>query len=231
MLNLLKSLNPIVKAVAPVAALKMLTDIKLLQLKQFVFYHEEFQKAYSDFRMEAYIPHETGAVAALKTSLNYSDPAFNFVKMAALNVADLKDALEQRLAPNPNKASLRSFTETLKASGGWRDSGQILAVDLFVGNLDRISPFEGSQRIIAGQSFHFHALINVSNVFKVDLADGSSEVGALDFVDSINPYKLMTVPLTVAEQDDPADKKWPGRIWLILDGGKSSLRTSSTTSN
>ncbi len=208
----LKSLNPIVKAVAPGAALKFLTDVEVSQLKEFVFFHELFQTTYSDFGMEAYKPHETAAVAALKTNLNNSDATLNFVKMAALNVVDLKDALEQRLASDPNKASLRSFTETLKANGGLERLGQILAVDLFVGNLDRFSPFEGSPRTIAGQSFPFRSLINISNVFKVDLTDGSSEVGALDFVDAYNPFKLSTVPLAVAEQADPTIPQWPGRV-------------------
>lgn len=201
-----KSASPIVKAVAPGAKLKILAPAERAALSQFIASYEHIAQAYQDLGI-AYNPNEAPAVASLKQSLTFGFP---FVKMAAVNVMDLEGALDDRLGPNADKTDLRAFTATLKAQGGLERLGKIVAVDLFNGNTDRFFPGSASTKTIGGVDFNLRCLVNVGNVFRVDVGGGGSEVGALDFIDPNSRFKDMNTPLAQAET--AAGQPWPGRV-------------------
>jgi hypothetical protein len=131
-----KSVNPIVKAVAPGAKLKILTPKERSELQQYISNFEAVAEEYRKLGYPYYYD-EARAVNSLKNSLTFNDPV---VKMAAFDVKDLESALDKRLGQAPDKTDLRAFTATLKAPGGLERLGRIIAVDLFNGNTDRFYP-------------------------------------------------------------------------------------------
>jgi hypothetical protein len=200
-----KSASPIVKAIAPGAKLKILIAPEIAALKQFIADYEQIAQAYQALGM-AYRPDEAQAISDLKLSLTFGFP---FVKMEAVDVKDLKEALNNRLGPNADKTDLRNFTTTLNAPGGLERLGQIIAVDLFNGNKDRFYPGAAGTELIGGVNFNFRCLVNVGNVFRVATV-GGSDVGALDFIDPQSVFKDINTPLSQAEAT--AGTPWPGRV-------------------
>jgi len=200
-----KSASPIIKAIAPGAKLKVLSQAELNALQEYIRTHELLTQAYQDMDMN-FNPDETEPVARLKESLGFGFP---FVKMAAVNVSDLEGALKARLAPNVDKTSLRAFTATLNAPGGLETLGKIIAVDLFNGNTDRFFPGAASTKNVGGVDFNLRCLVNIGNVFRAVTA-GGSEVGALDFIDPNSIYKDINTPLAQAELG--AAYPWPARL-------------------
>ena len=207
----IRSANPIIKAIAPSAKLKILTDTELAALKSFIATYEHLEQAYHEWGM-TYKPDEAPAVQSLKQSLGFGFP---FVKMEAVNVTDLTGALEDRLTGD--KSDLRSFTATLNASGGLEMLGKIIAVDMFNGNTDRFYPGSASTKTIGGVDFSLKCLVNVGNVFHVKTAAGS-EVGALDFVDPSSNFKNINQSLSDIEEPGDPDTIWPARI--LVDKSK-----------
>lgn len=203
----IRSVNPIIKAIAPTSKLKILTPAETAGLNQFVKLYEDWSREYEAMGLDL-DPDEDQAVKDLKTVLGPMFPE-PFVKMEAVALTDLEKALEKRLAPNSNKADLRAFTATLNAPGGLERLGKIIAVDLFNGNRDRFFPGSKSEKTIGGVSFKLRCLVNVGNVFHVTSAAGG-EIGALDFVDPNSLFKDINKPLAEAER--AANKLWPGRI-------------------
>jgi hypothetical protein len=201
----IKSANPIIKAIAPSAKLKILTPPELAAVKQACETYEYLAREYKEWGID-WNADEAPAVKSLKESLGFGFP---FVKMEAVNVTDLSGALESRLGGD--KRDIRTFTATLNASGGLETLGKIIAVDMFNGNTDRFYPGSASTKTVGGVDFNLKCLVNVGNVFHVNTAAGS-EVGALDFVDPNSMFKNINQALSDIEE--PGDKKtwWPARI-------------------
>jgi hypothetical protein len=107
------------------------------------------------------------------------------------------------------RANLKAFTATLNAKDGLERLGTIIAVDLFNMNQDRFWPDAPQTEQIGGFEFHFRCLRNIGNVFRIDTGDGSSEVGALDFIFRKEGFTDINKPLAECER---AGGPWGGRI-------------------
>ncbi len=201
----IKSANPIIRAIAPNAKLKILTPAENMALNQYVMTYEAWARDYQLMGL-ALDPDEDQAVQDLKLVLGPTFPE-PFVKMQAVNVTDIEKALEQRMGGD--KANLRAFTDTLNAPGGLEKLGKIIAADMFNGNRDRFYPGKRSSKTIGGTTINLRCLVNVGNVFRVETA-GGSEVGALDFIDPNALFKDISEPLDQGERR--TGKLWPGRL-------------------
>jgi hypothetical protein len=204
-----KTANMIMKAVAPQAMVKALSFGERVALSNYVISYQQIKEAYSDLGVD-YNPDEDLAIEALKDVME-APQNYTFVKMAFVNVMDLQAALEKRLSPAGNKTDLRAFTATLIATGGLEKLGRIIAVDLFNTNTDRFYPGSAHSATIHGTTFNLRVLVNIGNVFRIDLGNGGSELGALDFVDFFSDFKDMNTRLIQAERDND-DLKWMGRL-------------------
>ena len=109
-----------------------------------------------------------------------------------------------------DKTDLRAFTATLNETGGLERLGQIIAVDVFIHNIDRFwlnddgrfshkpLPTAGAETVVT------RCLMNVGNVFRINTGNGA-EVGALDFI--YNGWDINR-PLADCER---SSGRWGGR--------------------
>jgi hypothetical protein len=103
-------------------------------------------------------------------------------KMPLQNIADLEQALKNRLQATPDKDLLREFQVALAQPGGLEMLGKIVACDMINGTRDRFYPGQGRGATFAGVSFKFRTLVNVGNVFIVGTGTSRSLTG-MDFLD------------------------------------------------
>ena len=223
----IKSANPIVKAIAPNAALKILKPQEVLAIQEAAWVFENDNEWFEE---QGVVPDDRPTPktlrdlkAALKKAREQNVP---LLKMAFVRVTDLKEALTERL--EGNKTSLKAFTATLNAKGGLERLGQIIAVDLFTTNFDRFWPAEEKQKVYIFMSsgdirpLEVPCQCNASNVFRI-VTEMGSEVGALDFVFPTDGYGDINTPLKqarLANKDfrvgrgfkNDTGQEWSGRI-------------------
>lgn len=123
---------------------------------------------------------------------NYMTQGGAWTKMELKTLTLLDDAMDKRL--QGDKADVRFIARALKQSGGLEKLGEIIAVDLFVGNQDRFYyPSGYGKKLDCGQKLK--CLGNVGNVF---IASGANDSGApigLDGFDPNNYYRNFSIPL------------------------------------
>jgi hypothetical protein len=205
-----RSVTPFVEAVDPAAGLKILTPQEINALRAFVDGTDHHSLAHDYRKCGLRIPtDEVSAIGNLKEALRTNQ--FTFVKMRVFDVKDLQTALDKRLAAqNRDKSDLRAFIAALNAPGGLERLGQIIAVDLFVGNNDRFDPTREPRDVdFCGAKINLRCLTNPGNVFCV-YSNRGFKIGALDFIDPNSLFKNINVRLAEAETE--AREEWSGRV-------------------
>jgi hypothetical protein len=126
------------------------------------------------------------------------------LKMAYVDVKDVRSALEQRLGSGPDrKASLREFAAALNAPGGFEKLGAVIAADMMNDNHDRFSVRNGLGQQIGERRFQFKALTNPGNVFLEVTESGGRTLSGLDY---IPPGKV------TADFDLPLKENHPAKV-------------------
>jgi len=126
------------------------------------------------------------------------------LKMAYVNVFDIRDVLERRLGTGPdNKAGIQAFIAGLNGEGGFEKLGSVLAADMLNDNHDRFCVWGGTSPTIGGRQFRFKALTNAGNVFLEVTENGGKSLSGLDFVPPV---------LDGADINLPLKEKHPARI-------------------
>jgi hypothetical protein len=199
--------NSIMKAVAPEARVKVLTEFERQQLRDYAFRYEVLRWGYVRSGKE-YRPDEKRALERLMQFVNGGDL---FFKMAAVAPSDLLTVMVNSLKSEDDK-DVRSFAETLAAPGNLEKLGQIIAVDLFVGNRDRFSPGEVGPTVIGDITLQTRCMTNVSNVFVIDLGTAEAAIGALDFLVPGNTFYDIASSL---DKIETSTKKWGGSLLVF----------------
>lgn len=224
-----------VKAIDPLARMKVLTEFDRMALLQFadnyvpdINYYNALAPEAGDHAQAPNFP----AVNSLKDSLR--DPSLTFTKMAKLDIKSIDFAVAQRV--HGNSHWVHAFISGLTAENGMEKLGEIVAGDLYIDNPDRFFPYfwwGGGKRPptheIAGIQFELKTVQNISNVIVVAArpqkvrqlapSPGDWAPSMLDYVANDSQYKNFDKSLTKleAEGDPPKqpfkpDYPWPGRV-------------------
>ena len=209
----LKNTGKVIKAIDPVAKMKMLTATERHELNEYCKNVEDLDKFFKDLATD--IPDivspfagQADAVAMLKQSLSFSDP---FVKMIKQTIHNIEDIVTSR--GTGSKDLMRQFVSGLKATGGLEKLGQIIAADLFNGNSDRFFPDRKKVVTIGPFKFNIRVTVNLGNIMMIVTANGLTAT-ALDYADPNSTSKSYTNKMT-----DDQKKRWSGSVLA-----KTSLR-------
>ena len=216
----IKSANAMIKAVDPGVRVKILTRAEMQALRDFVKNWEDIWDYFDELKRQGCPVNAPDgsreAILSLKRALDmsvkYQD---SFYKMGSQEIRDLGGALNKRI--DGDKSELKAFLAVLTQPGGLERLGQVVAVDLFNGNSDRLFPNRTDVQTIGGISFNFKTVANIGNVFTV-LSGGGFKVSALDFIAPNSEFKDHNQPLANQESGDPADNdsqyngQWPGKL-------------------
>lgn len=133
-------------------------------------------------------------------------------KMPLADLSDADKLLLARLGTETgyaDKGVMRQLCEGLKAKGGLEQVGKIIAADMYIGNGDRFSPIEGSQRMYGKKNFKFKAIMNIGNIFVIGKnTQQRIAFSGHDFIDPNSQYR--NYDMSLQEVKDYADVDWLG---------------------
>ncbi|HEY4029054.1 MAG TPA: hypothetical protein VGM25_01815 [Caulobacteraceae bacterium] len=167
------------------AKAKALTDREKNTVKEWAQIWADYTQYVAECRLTAaQIP---APVADLLSNFQLNPHALWF-KMPLADVADLKGALNSRMAPTVDKNPIKAFEKALEAKGGLEALGRIIACDMFINNTDRLSPLEGSSLKFGPREVKLRVIKNIGNIFLVNNGTNRTLSG-MDFVDPNTGYR------------------------------------------
>lgn len=133
-------------------------------------------------------------------------------KMPLADLSDADKLLLARLGTETgyaDKGVMLQLCDGLKAKGGLEQVGKIVAADMYIGNGDRFSPIEGSQRMYGNKNFKFKAIMNIGNIFVIGKhTQQRVAFSGHDFIDPNSQYR--NYDMSLQEVKDYADVDWLG---------------------
>lgn len=133
-------------------------------------------------------------------------------KMPMADLIDADKLLMARLGTETgfaDKGVMVQLCDGLKAKGGLEQVGKIVAADMYIGNGDRFSPVEGSQRMYGGKNFKFKAIMNIGNIFMIGKnTQQRIAFSGHDFIDPNSQYR--NYDMSLKDVKDYADVDWLG---------------------
>ena len=182
-------------------------EVKVLQI------YVGNQRAAVQFRLMNRLP---GASEDLETAIGDLKKAqFVWFKMQKVNMLTLREAWDAKLGiieetgeqVAQSDEPMRVFLKTLRAPNGLEALGQIIAIDLFSGNRDRINPRGASTSMYPGAKVRLKVVKNVGNLMIVRKG-GARTITGMDFADPYSPQLLADDALDT--QSASAGNEWFG---------------------
>jgi hypothetical protein len=207
----IKNTGQVVKAIDPVAKMKILTATELQELKNYCKYVDDLDLYFAAVARDtpefnSPVERQRAACDLLKESLSFGFP---FTKMQKQTIHNLEDAAAAR--GQGSKDLMRQFVAALKVDGGLERLGVVIAADLFNGNTDRFFPLKtATAKAIGPFTFNLRVTVNMGNVMLI-AGNGGLQATALDYVDPNSTFKDYSNKFSAQESKD-----WPGRV--LADG-------------
>jgi len=134
-------------------------------------------------------------------------------KMPLADLTDADKLLEARLGTQTgtaDKSVMRQFADGLNAMGGLEQMGKIVAADMFIGQLDRFNPSQGSTKHYGNKQLNFKVVANIGNIFVIGKnSQQRVAVSGHDFLDPNSGFRHYDS--SIKDTEDNYGVTWPGR--------------------